>query len=232
MGATAYASTSGALGVSGADALTRSGLPQAPATADTTADAAAKAALVKRAATARSGVNAGLAAERARISAVAAANSRAAGTSIAAVRKAAAAKKAAAKKAAAARKAAAAKKTAVQKAPATTAAPATSDAPVVTGGSPRAIAAGMLSSYGWSSGQMSCLNSLWTKESGWQVNADNPSSSAYGIPQSLPGSKMASAGADWRTNPATQIKWGLTYIKGVYGSPCAAWGHSQATNWY
>ncbi len=101
-----------------------------------------------------------------------------------------------------------------------------------TGGSPKAIAASMLGSYGWGQGQMGCLTSLWNKESGWNVYATNPSSGAYGIPQSLPGSKMASAGADWRTNPATQIKWGLGYIKSTYGSPCAAWGHSQATGWY
>ena len=70
------------------------------------------------------------------------------------------------------------------------------------------------------------------KESGWNTSASNGSSGAYGIPQSLPGSKMASAGSDWQTNPATQIKWGLGYIQERYGSPCAAWGHSQATNWY
>ena len=104
-------------------------------------------------------------------------------------------------------------------------------APVATGGSPQAIARGMLSSFGWSGDQFGCLNSLWTKESGWRTTAANPSG-AYGIPQALPGSKMASAGDDWRTNPATQVRWGLGYIKGSYGSPCAAWGHSRATNWY
>jgi hypothetical protein len=97
---------------------------------------------------------------------------------------------------------------------------------------PKGVARAMLASYGWSSGQFSCLDSLWTKESGWNVRADNPTSSAYGIPQALPGRKMASAGSDWRTNPATQIRWGLGYIKSTYGSPCAAWGHSQANNWY
>ena len=90
----------------------------------------------------------------------------------------------------------------------------------------------MLGNYGWSSGQFGCLDSLWTKESGWNSHATNGSSGAYGIPQSLPGSKMASAGSDWQTNPATQIKWGLQYIKDVYGSPCSAWSHSQAVNWY
>lgn len=97
---------------------------------------------------------------------------------------------------------------------------------------PRAVAAGMVADRGWSSEQMECLDSLWTKESGWQWDADNPTSSAYGIPQSLPGSKMASAGADWETNPATQISWGLGYIEDVYGTPCSAWSHSEANNWY
>ena len=80
--------------------------------------------------------------------------------------------------------------------------------------------------------QFSCLDSLWTKESGWRVDADNPSSSAYGIPQALPGSKMSSFGADWATNPVTQIRWGLDYIADRYGSPCSAWSHSQAYNFY
>jgi len=86
--------------------------------------------------------------------------------------------------------------------------------------------------YGWGGDQFSCLASLWTKESGWDYRAYNSSSGATGIPQSLPGSKMATAGADWRTNAATQISWGLDYIKRAYGSPCAAWSHSQAVNWY
>ena len=66
---------------------------------------------------------------------------------------------------------------------------------------------------------------------GWRVNAAN-SSGAYGIPQALPGSKMASAGADWQTNPATQIAWGLGYIAGRYGTPCGAWDHSESNGWY
>ncbi|KJL44942.1 hypothetical protein RR49_00093 [Microbacterium ginsengisoli] len=74
--------------------------------------------------------------------------------------------------------------------------------------------------------------SLWNRESGWRANALNPSSGAYGIPQALPGSKMATAGADWRTNGNTQINWGLAYISARYGSPCGAWAHSQATGWY
>jgi len=90
----------------------------------------------------------------------------------------------------------------------------------------------MLGSYGWSSSQFSCLQPLWNQESGWSVTASNPTSGAYGIPQALPGSKMASAGADWQTSAATQIRWGLGYIQSTYGSPCAAWSHEQAYGWY
>jgi hypothetical protein len=99
-------------------------------------------------------------------------------------------------------------------------------------GDPRSVAQAMLSDHGWSQDQFGCLDSLWVKESNWDPTAANPTSSAYGIPQALPGSKMASAGADWQTNPATQIEWGLGYIADRYGSPCAAWGHSQANGWY
>jgi hypothetical protein len=94
------------------------------------------------------------------------------------------------------------------------------------------IAKGMLASFGFSgSGQFGCLVKLWDRESGWNTHAAN-ASGAYGIPQSLPGSKMASAGSDWQNNAATQIKWGLGYIKDRYGTPCGAWGHSQSTGWY
>jgi hypothetical protein len=99
-------------------------------------------------------------------------------------------------------------------------------------GSPQKIAAAMLGSYGWSSSQFGCLVSLWNLESGWDVYAANPSSGAYGIPQALPGSKMASAGPDWQSDAATQIRWGLGYIKSLYGSPCGAWAHEQAAGWY
>jgi hypothetical protein len=99
-------------------------------------------------------------------------------------------------------------------------------------GSPQQIAEAMLASFGWSSSQFSCLDPLWAHESGWSVTAYNPGSGAYGIPQAVPGGKMASAGPDWQTNAATQIRWGLEYIKGTYGSPCAAWDHEQATGWY
>jgi hypothetical protein len=98
-------------------------------------------------------------------------------------------------------------------------------------GDPKSIARAMLAARGWS-GEWTCLNSLWERESGWNYRAANPSSGAYGIPQSLPGSKMASAGSDWRTNPATQIRWGLSYIASTYGTPCSAWGHSQSYGWY
>lgn len=90
---------------------------------------------------------------------------------------------------------------------------------------PRRVARSMLAERGQGE-QFGCLDRLWTKESEWRVDADNPTSSAYGIPQALPGKKMASAGADWKTNPATQIRWGLGYIAEVYGGPCAAWKHS------
>lgn len=83
-----------------------------------------------------------------------------------------------------------------------------------------------------SSGQYSCLVTLWNHESGWNYRDLNRSSGAYGIPQALPGSKMASAGEDWRTNPITQVKWGLGYIHGRYGTPCGAWRFFQGHNWY
>ena len=96
---------------------------------------------------------------------------------------------------------------------------------------PKAAARAMLAEFGFADSQFSCLSSLWTRESNWVYTATNPSG-AYGIPQSLPASKMASAGGDWRTNPVTQIRWGLGYIKQTYGTPCGAWAHSQSTGWY
>jgi len=90
----------------------------------------------------------------------------------------------------------------------------------------------MAAKYGWGGDQFGCLVSLWDKESGWNVNAYNASSGATGIPQALPGSKMASAGSDWATNAATQISWGLGYIAGSYGTPCAAWSKSESVGWY
>jgi hypothetical protein len=99
-------------------------------------------------------------------------------------------------------------------------------------GTAQAIALEMVTARGWGSGEFDCLVALWNRESHWNVYSLNTSSGAYGIPQALPGSKMASAGADWATNPATQITWGLGYITGRYGTPCGAWNHSQAKNWY
>ncbi len=99
---------------------------------------------------------------------------------------------------------------------------------------PRAAARAMLGDFGFDAGQWSCLDQLWTGESGWKHTAENPSSGAYGIPQSLPASKMATVGADYRSNPVTQITWGLKYIKASYGTPCAAWGawQSRSPHWY
>jgi hypothetical protein len=99
-------------------------------------------------------------------------------------------------------------------------------------GSPQQIAEQTLRQYGWSSSQFSCLEPLWERESGWDVTAENPSSGAYGIPQALSGSLMASAGPDWQNDAATQIRWGYTYIQGRYGSPCGAWAHEEADGWY
>ncbi|TFC52380.1 lytic transglycosylase domain-containing protein [Cryobacterium sp. TMT1-21] len=99
-------------------------------------------------------------------------------------------------------------------------------------GSAQAIASGMVADRGWGDDQFNCLVSLWKKESGWRVNAENSSSGAYGIPQALPGSKMATSGDDWQTNAATQIDWGLGYISGRYGTPCGAWAHSGDVGWY
>jgi hypothetical protein len=99
-------------------------------------------------------------------------------------------------------------------------------------GTAKAIAYDMVMARGWDQGQYDCLVALWHKESKWNVYAHNRSSGAYGIPQALPGSKMGSAGADWETNPATQITWGLGYISGRYGTPCGAWAKSQSSGWY
>jgi hypothetical protein len=98
---------------------------------------------------------------------------------------------------------------------------------------PRQIARGMLPKFHWNvSKQFKYLSWLWQRESGWNRYAYNPYSGAYGIPQALPGSKMASAGPNWRSNASTQIRWGLRYIRARYGSPHRAWNHSQAAGWY
>lgn len=96
----------------------------------------------------------------------------------------------------------------------------------------QAIAYSKMKNFKWGIDQYSCLVKLWNRESNWRVNAFNASSGAYGIPQALPGKKMAVAGPDWMTNPETQINWGLGYIEGRYGSPCAALAHSDRLNWY
>jgi hypothetical protein len=99
-------------------------------------------------------------------------------------------------------------------------------------GSAQAIAYNMMSSFGWNpKTYFSCLNNIWTRESGWVYTAENPSG-AYGIPQALPADKMASAGPDWQTDPATQIKWGLGYIQAVYNNPCEAWAFWQGHDYY
>jgi hypothetical protein len=159
--------------------------------------------------------------------AVAKAAAQKAAAAKAAAAKAAAAKAAAAK--AAAQQAAQQQATQQQAAQQTTAQQPAASAP---SGSPQQIAEQMLSQFGWSSSQFSCLQPLWALESGWNIYASNPSSGAYGIPQALPGSKMASAGPNWQSDAATQIRWGLTYIQGTYGSPCAAWSHDEADGWY
>ena len=97
---------------------------------------------------------------------------------------------------------------------------------------PRDIARAMLPQYGWSESEFYCLDQLWIGESNWDWSATNPTSGAYGIPQSLPAEKMAAAGPDWRTNPVTQIEWGLWYIDQSYGTPCAANEFKVANNWY
>ncbi|AYD90438.1 hypothetical protein D5R93_11270 [Actinomyces lilanjuaniae] len=98
--------------------------------------------------------------------------------------------------------------------------------------SAQAVAKSMMAGYGWDDAEFSCLVSLWNRESSWNYQAQNPSSGAYGIPQALPGSKMAETGSDWQTNPVTQITWGLGYISGRYGTPCSAWAHSESVGWY
>lgn len=102
-----------------------------------------------------------------------------------------------------------------------------------SGGNVVALGREMAARKGWAGSQWNCLNALWTRESGWQVTVWNTQGSgAYGIPQSLPASKMASAGPDYMTNPRTQIHWGLGYIAGRYGTPCGAWAHETADSWY
>ncbi len=95
----------------------------------------------------------------------------------------------------------------------------------------QAIGCTLMLQWGFALSQMPCLVNMWNKESGWRTSAANPSG-AYGIPQALPGNKMAVYGSDWQTNPATQIKWGLDYIKNRYSTPCGAWTYWQSHGWY
>lgn len=97
---------------------------------------------------------------------------------------------------------------------------------------PRSVAENMVADRGWGPEQFSCLDLLWVGESNWDYKATNPSSGAYGIPQSLPANKMATTGSDWKTNPITQIQWGLDYISASYGTPCAAQGFKSGAGWY
>ena len=119
--------------------------------------------------------------------------------------------------------------------PSTSAPPKGTDAQILWAQkNPKTVAQQLMPKFGFDSSQWTCLETLWQKESSWYWAADNPYSSAYGIPQALPGTKMATAGADWLINPATQITWGLGYIKGRYGTPCAAWAawQSRSPHWY
>lgn len=95
------------------------------------------------------------------------------------------------------------------------------------------MAWGLMAKYGWQNQvQYSCLVDLWDRESGWNPYAEEPTSGAYGIPQSLPASKMSMFGSDYRTDPKTQIEWGLYYIQTTYGDPCNAWVHDYSIGWY
>ncbi|MDP9693004.1 UNVERIFIED_ORG: chemotaxis protein histidine kinase CheA [Arthrobacter globiformis] len=180
------------------------------ATKSTVAKAtAAKATAAKKAAAAKAA-----AAEAAAAKATAAKNAAAANAAAVAKANAAAAKAVAAKTAAAAK--------------AKAAAPVALNDPAGA----KAYAASKLGSFGWAPDQMQCLKRLWTKESEWRTTATNASSGAYGIVQSLPAEKMATAGADYRTNYRTQINWGLDYIKERYDSPCGALNWHLAHNWY
>lgn len=96
----------------------------------------------------------------------------------------------------------------------------------------QAFARSEVDERGWTESEFTCLVDLWNRESRWNFRAENASSGAYGIPQALPGSKMRTAGKDWRVNPETQIRWGLTYIAERYSTPCGAWGHSEENGWY
>ena len=97
---------------------------------------------------------------------------------------------------------------------------------------PRQIARSLLAGFHWTRWQFRYLNLLWMRESGWNRFASNPSSGAYGIPQAMPGDKMASAGPDWRSSARTQIIWGMGYIRERYVTPWRAWRHELGDGWY
>jgi hypothetical protein len=117
-----------------------------------------------------------------------------------------------------------------------TASPATAStvtaSPATARVTPQQIAWSLLKSHGWWTGEYTYLSRLWIRESGWNPHASNPYSGAYGIPQAVPGSRMASVGPDWRTSPRTQILWGMRYIKVRYGTPYRAWRHELSYGWY
>lgn len=96
----------------------------------------------------------------------------------------------------------------------------------------RALGYRLMLEFGFGEDQWAALDALWRRESGWNHLAKNPRSGAYGIPQSLPAAKMAVVGGDWRTNPETQIRWGLAYISARYRTPDRAWAHSERVGWY
>jgi len=102
----------------------------------------------------------------------------------------------------------------------------------LTRADPKTLARALMPEYGLATSEFDCVDNIWEHESRWNVHADNPHSSAYGIPQALPGSKMASAGPDWENNAETQIRWGLKYIADRYGSACSAWSFKQGHGWY
>jgi hypothetical protein len=98
---------------------------------------------------------------------------------------------------------------------------------------PREIARQMmLNKYSWGEDEFACYDAIIMRESKWDPFADNPYSTAYGIPQALPGNRMAAFGDDWRTNPVTQIRWGLDYVDQRFGTPCQAWSFKRAHGWY
>lgn len=97
---------------------------------------------------------------------------------------------------------------------------------------PREVAREMMGEFGFAASEYGCLDQLWISESDWEYDADNPTSSAYGIPQALTGGTHDDLPGDYMTNPVSQIRWGLNYIRDAYGTPCSAWSFKQANNWY